>query len=176
MIKAHFLEILGVVLIAIIAVLAAGSPAVDLNLRPSPTDKRQPPDAKKQETKNVQKEVLRDIVASDVLKERNIFAPDGKYPILTSGGVIAGSSPENPTTTTSTSTYTLIGILDGEEKRAVFGESTGSIVVLTVGKKLKDGSVITRIDKFAVEVMREKEKKELRMFNVKVPPLRRQVP
>jgi hypothetical protein len=170
--KRYLLDFLCVVLIASIAVLAAGRPVVDPNLRPSVTDKRQPPDAKKQETKNVQKEILRDIVASDVLKERNIFAPDGKYPILTSGGVIAGSSPENPTTT-STSTYTLIGILDGEEKRAVFGESTGSIVVLTVGKKLKDGSVITRIDKFAVEVKKGEEKRELKMFNVKVPPLRR---
>ena len=88
MIKRYLLDILCVVLIVSIAVLAAGRPVVDLNLRPSVTDKRQPPDAKKQETKNVQKEILRDIVASDVLKERNIFAPDGKYPILTSGGVI----------------------------------------------------------------------------------------
>ena len=174
MIKKYLFDILFVVLIVSIAVLAAGRPVVDPNLRPSVTDKRQPPDAKKQETKNVQKEILRDIVASDVLKERNIFAPDGKYPVLTSGGVIAGPSPENPNT--STSTYTLIGILDGEEKKAVFRESTGSIVALTVGKKLKDGSVITRIDKFSVEVMKEKEKKELRMFNVKVPPLRRPSP
>ena len=170
MIKTYFLDILCVVLIVSIAVLAAGRPVVDLNLRPSVTDKRQPPDAKKQEKKNVQKKILRDIVASDVLKERNIFSPDGKYPILTSAGVIAGPSPENPYT------YTLIGILDGEEKKAVFRESTGSIVALTVGKKLKDGSVLTRIDKFAVEVMREKEKKELRMFNVKVPPLRHPSP
>jgi hypothetical protein len=166
MIKAHFLEILCVVLIVSIAALAAGKPVGDLNLRPLVTDKRQPPDAKKQETKNVQKKILRDIVASDVLKERNIFSPDGKYPILTSGGVIAGPSPENPYT------YTLIGILEGEEKRVVFRESTGSIVALTVGKKLKDGSVITRIDKFAVEVKKGEEKRELKMFNVKVPPLR----
>ncbi len=167
MIKTYFLDILCVVLTASIAVLAAGRPVVDLNLRPSVTDKRQPPDAKKQEKKNVQKEMVRDIVASDVLKERNIFSPDGKYPILTSGGVIAGPSPENP------ETYTLIGILDGEEKKAVFRESTGSIVALTVGKKLKDGSVLTRIDKFAVEVKKGEEKRELKMFNVKVPPLRR---
>ena len=168
MIKRYLLDILCVVLIVSIAVLAAGRPVVDPNLRPSVTDKRQPPDTKKQETKNVQKEIVRDIVASDVLKERNIFAPDGKYPILTSGGVIAGPSPENPTTD-----YTLIGILDGEERKAVFRESTGSIVALTVGKKLKDGSVLTRIDKFSVELKKGKEKRELKMFNVKVPPLRR---
>ena len=170
MIKRYLFDMLFVVLIVSIAVLAAGRPMVDLNLRPPVTDKRQPPDAKKQETKKVQKEIVREIVASDVLKERNIFAPDGKYPVFTSGGSTGGPSPENP------ETYTLIGILDGEEKKAVFRESTGSIVALTVGKKLKDGSVITRIDKFSVEVMREKEKKELRMFNVKVPQLRRPAP
>ena len=164
--KRYLLDILCVVLIVSIAVLAAGRPVVDLNLRPSATDKRQPPDAKNQETKNVQKEIVRDIVASDVLRARNIFAADGKYPVFTSVGGMGGPSPENP------NTYTLIGILDGEEKKAVFRESTGSIVALTVGKKLKDGSVLTRIDKFAVEVMKEKEKKELRMFNVKVPRLR----
>jgi len=171
MIKRYLLDILCVVLIVSIAVLAAGSRVVDLNLRPSVTDKRQPPDAKKQETKNVQKGMVRDIVASDVLKERNIFAPDGKYPVLmpvTGGGTGGGPSPENP----DTITYTLIGILDGEEKKAVFREPTGSIVALTVGKKLKDGSVITRIDKFAVEVKKGEEKRELKMFNVKVPPLR----
>ena len=165
--KRYLLDFLCVVLIVSIAVLAAGKPAVDLNPRPSVTDKRQPPDAKKPGTKKMLKEIVRDIVTSGVLKERNIFAPDGKYPILTSGGVIAGPSPENP------ETYTLIGILDGEEKKAVFRESTGSIVALTVGKKLKDGSVLTRIDKFAVEVKKGEEKRELRLFSVEVPPLRR---
>jgi len=165
MMKRYLLDILCVVLIVSIAVLAAGKPVVDLNLRPSVTDKKQPPDAKKQETKNVKKKIVRDMVASGVLKERNIFAPDGKYPVFTSVGGMGGPSPENP------EPYTLIGILDGEDKKAIFRESNGSIVALTVGKKLIDGSVITRIDKFAVEVMREKEKKELRIFNVKVPPL-----
>ena len=169
MIKRYLFDILFAVLIVSIAVLTAGKPVVDLNLRLPVTDKRQQPDAKKQETKYVQKKIVRDIVASDVLRARNIFAADGKYPVLmpVTGGGTGGSSPENP----NTITYTLIGILDGEEKKAVFRESTGSIVALTVGKKLIDGSVITRIDKFAVEVMREKEKKELRIFNVKVPPL-----
>ena len=166
MIKRYLLDILCVVLMVSIAVLAAGRPGVDLNPRPYATDKRQPPDAKKQKTKNVQKEIVRDIVASDVLRARNIFAADGKYPVLTPGGVVAGPSPEN------SDTYTLIGILDGEEKKAVFREPTGSIVALTVGKKLKDGSVITRIDKFSVELKKGKEKRELKMFNVKVPRLR----
>jgi hypothetical protein len=174
MIKAHLVEFLGVVLIAIISVLAAGRPMVDRNPRSSVSDKKQLPDAKKQEIRNVQKEIVRDIVSSDVLKERNIFAPDGKYPILTPAGVIAGPSPANPKP--DTITYTLMGVLDGEEKKAILRESTGSIVAITEGKKLKDGSVITRIDKFAVEMKKGEEKSELRIFSVKVPPLRRPAP
>ena len=172
--KKYLFDILCVVLIVSIGVLAAGRPVVDLNQRPSATDKRQPPDAKKHETKNVQKKIVRNIVASDALKERNIFAADGKYPAVVpvAGGGTGGSSPQNP----NAITYTLIGILDGEEKKAVLRESTGSIVALTEGKKLKDGSVITRIDKSAVEIMKGKEKKELRIFSVKVPPLRRTPP
>ena len=169
--KKYLFDILCVVLIVSIGVLAAGRPVVDLNQRPSATDKRQPPDAKKHETKNVQKKIVRNIVASDALKERNIFAADGKYPVFmpATGGGTGGSSPGDP----NAISYTLIGVLDGEEKKAVFKESTGSIVALNVGKKLKDGSVITRIDKFSVEVKKGEEKRELRIFSVKVPPLRR---
>jgi len=74
-----------------------------------------------------------------------------------------GPPPENP--------YTLIGILHGEEKKAVFREYTGSILFLTVGKKLIDDSIITRIDSTSVEVKKGKEKKELKIFDVKVPRL-----
>jgi hypothetical protein len=172
--KRYLFDILFAVLTVSIAVLAAGRPLVELNLRPSITDKRQPVDAKKQKTKDVQKEIVRDIAASDLLRARNIFAADGKYPAVVpvTGGGTGGSSPQNP----NAITYTLIGILDGEEKKAVLRESTGSIVAWTEGKKLKDGSVITRIDKSAVEIMKGKEKKELRIFSVKVPPLRRPPP
>jgi hypothetical protein len=170
--KKYLLEILFAVVAMSIAVLAAGRPMVDLNLRPPATDKKHPQNAKKQETKNMPKEILRDTAASDLLKERNIFSPDGKYPILTPGGVIAGPSPEKPVTIT----YTLMGVLDGEKKKAVLRESTGSIVALTEGAKLKDGSVVTRIDKFGIEVKEGEGKRELRMFDVKVPPLRRLPP
>ena len=172
MVKRYLFDILFAVLAFSIAALAAGKPVVDLNPHPSITDEKQSPDTKKQETKNVQKEIVRETIASDVLRERNIFTPDGKYPILTPAGVIAGQPPEK----LDTITYTLIGVLDGEEKKAVLRESTGSIVALTEGKKLKDGSVITRIDKFAVEMEKGKEKSELKIFNVKVPQLRRAPP
>lgn len=67
---------------------------------------------------------------------------------------------------------TLIGILQGQEKKAIFREYTGAIVTLTVGKKLLDGSVITGIGSTTVEVKKGKEKRELRIFEVKVPRLR----
>jgi hypothetical protein len=167
--KKYLLDILIVVLAVSIAFLAAGRPVVDLNIRPPATDKKQPAEAKKQEAKKVQKETVRDVAASDLLKGRNIFSPDGKYPVLAAGGVIAAPSPDKP----DTITYALMGVLDGEIKKAVLRESTVSIVALPEGTKLKDGSVITRIDKFSVELMKGKEKKELRMFDVKVPRLRR---
>jgi len=167
MIKTYFLDILTVILVGIIALLAVQRPVLDLNVRPALGDKRQPPQTKKEETKNVPKEIVRDIAVSDLLKERNIFAADGKYSLLTSGGAIGEASPEK------SYSFTLIGILDGEERRAVIREGTGPIAVLMVGKKLSDGSVITRIDNRAVEVKKGDEKRELKMFNVKAPPLRR---
>jgi hypothetical protein len=172
--KRYLFDILAIISIACIAALAAGRPVVELDRRPSVIDKKQPADAKKLKKKNVQKEIVRDISSSDELKERNIFAADGKYPVLTPAGSTGGLSTGNPNA--KTDTYTLIGILEGEETRAVFRESTGSIVALTVGKKLKDGSVVIRIDKFSVEIMKGKEKKELRIFDVKAPPLRRPSP
>ena len=164
MIKKYLLDILCIVLFGIIALLAAEKPVFNLNIRPSIADKKQPQDRKKEETKKVEKEIVRDVFASKELKDRNIFSADGRY--LTPGAGSAdkkGPLPENP--------YTLIGILQGEEKKAVLREYTGSIVFLTIGKKLIDDSIITRIDSTSVEVKKGKEKKELKIFDVKVPRL-----
>jgi hypothetical protein len=166
MIRKYFTDILCIVLFVLIAFLAAEKPVIDLNIPPSTVDKRQPQDTKKEETKKLEKEIVRDVFASEALKDRNIFSADGKYAIFIPGAGPSGTGgvlPENP--------YTLIGILHGEEKKAVFREYTGSILFLTVGKKLIDDSVITRIDSTSVEVKRGKEKKELKIFNVKVPIL-----
>jgi len=169
----YLLDIICVVIVVILALLTTQRPVIDLSIRPSIADKRQPQDTKKEKTKNVQKEIVRDVVTSKVLKDRNIFSADGKYPTSGAGSADMGAGvkaalPENP--------YTLIGILQGEEKKAVFREYTGSIVTLTVGKKLIDDSVITRINNTSVEVKKGKEKKELRIFDVKVPPLRHPSP
>jgi hypothetical protein len=163
----YLLDIICVVIVVILALLTTQRPVIDLIGRTGvspviPSEKT----AIKEETKKVQKEIVRDVFVSKVLKDRNIFSADRKYAIVTSGGSSSGTGgplPENP--------YTLIGILQGEEKKAVFREYTGSIVFLTVGKKLIDDSVITRIDRNSVEVRKGKEKKELKIFDVKVPRL-----
>jgi hypothetical protein len=160
----YLLDIICVVIVVILALLTAERPVIDLNIRPSIADKKQPQDRQKEETKKVEKEIVRDIFASKELKDRNIFSADGRYPTPGAGSTdMKGPLPENP--------YTLIGILQGEEKKAVFREYTGSIVFLTIGKKLIDESIITRIDNTSVEVKKGKEKKELKIFDVKVPRL-----
>ena len=176
-------DIICVVIVVILALLTTQKPVIDLIGRTGvssrtgvswrtgvspviPSEKT----AIKEETKNLQKLIVREVVVSDALKDRNIFAADGKYAMATTSGPgMKGPLPENP--------YTLIGILRGEEKKAVFREHTGSILALTVGKELIDGSVITRIDNLSVEVKKGKEKRELRIFSVKKPkPVTRRNP
>jgi hypothetical protein len=165
----YLLDIICVVIVVILALLTTQRPVIDLNIRPSIADKRKPQDTIKEETKKVQKEIVRDVVTSKALKDRNIFSADGRYTTPGAGTAdMKGPLPENP--------YTLIGILQGEEKKAVFREYTGSIVFLTIGKKLIDDSIITRIDNTSVEVKKGKEKKELKIFDVKIPPLRHPSP
>ena len=160
----YLLDIICVVIVVILALLTAEKPVFNLNIRPSIADKKQPQDRKKEETKKVEKEIVRVVVTHEALKERNIFSADGRYATSgVGGGEMKGSLPEKP--------YSLIGILQGEEKKAVFREYTGSIVFLTIGKKLIDDSIITRIDSTSVEVKKGKEKKELKIFDVKVPRL-----
>jgi hypothetical protein len=161
----YLLDIICVVIVVLLALLTAEKPVFNVNMRPSIADKKQPQDRKKEETKKVEKKIVRDVFASKVLKDRNIFSAGGTYVAPGAGSADKkGPLPENP--------YTLIGILQGEEKKAVFREYTGSIVFLTIGKKLIDDSIITRIDSTSVEVKKGKEKKELKIFNIKVPPLR----
>jgi len=159
MIKKHLLDILCMVLFGVIAILASERPAIDLNLPLSIADKRQPHETTKEETKKGERGTARYASTAEALKERNIFSPGGSYTMSKAGAT--ASLLESP--------YTLIGILKGEENKAVFRDHTGSIVTLTVGKKLIDGSVITRIDNLSVEVEKGKEKRELRIFDVKVP-------
>jgi hypothetical protein len=159
MIKRYLLDVLCIILIIIIPLIAAQRPEVDLTMRSSTGDKGQFSDSKKKENEKVQKEIMKEVVALKSLKERNIFAPDGTYSI--SETALKGPLPKHP--------YTLIGILQGEEKKAVFRDYTGSIITLVRGKKLIDGSVIKRIDRLSVELEKGKEKRELRIFDLTNP-------
>jgi len=111
------------------------------------------------EIKKEPKGIIRSAASDETLKGRNIFAADGSYALAGTG--MKGPLPENP--------YTLVGVLRGPEKKAVFREYTGSIVTLTVGNKLIDGAVITRIDNLSVKVKKGKERRELRIFHVDNP-------
>ena len=163
MIKKYLLDIISIVLVSTVALLATQKPATDLKLRPSFIDDNgKLPDVKKEEKEKVRMGIIKEVVALGSLKERNIFSPDGSY--TKSGAGLKGPLPENP--------YTLIGILNGEEKKAVFRDYTGSIIALTVGKKLIDGSVITKIEKLSVQLENEKDKKELKVFDLTDPKRR----
>ena len=69
-----------------------------------------------------------------------------------------GLLPEKP--------YNLIGVLYGKEMKAVFAEYTGSVVTMTVGKKMIDGFVISKIKSTSVKLTERKEEKELKTFDV----------
>ena len=162
MIKKYLLDIISIVLVSALALLATQRPVVDLKGRPSMHDNGKLPHVKKEEKEKVRMGIIKEDAALGSLKERNIFSPDGSY--TKSGAGLKGPLPENP--------YTLIGILNGEEKKAVFRDHTGSIIALTVGKKLIDGSVITKIERLSVQLENEKGKKELKVFDLTDPKRR----
>jgi hypothetical protein len=160
----YLFDIICVVIVAAVAFFSAQRPTLDLNFRPSTDVKGQLRDVKKAEKEGVQKEIVEEVVTLGALKERNIFSPYGSYTI--SGASLEGPLPQNQ------NPYSLIGILQGEEKKAVFRDYKGSIITLAVGKKLVDGSVITRIDRLSVVVERGNEKRELKVFDLANPARR----
>lgn len=89
------------------------------------------------------------------LKARNIFVSDGSYALSVAKKMI----PDMP--------YTLLGVMLGKEKKAVFREYAGSIVYLGEGAKMLDDSVITSIEKLSVKVKKGKEKKEYKIFDIR---------
>ena len=161
MIKKSFLDILCVLLIASLGFFVFQKPTVDLSPPPSFSEKKEPLDIRKEDTGEVGAGLIRKALSYNSLKERNIFSADGIYSTKLEGAAHKGPLPEKP--------YGLIGILQGEEKKAVFRDPTGAIVTLTLGKKLMDGSVITRINTVSVELEKGEERRELRIFEFKPP-------
>jgi len=155
MIKKYAIDILCALVIFTVAFLISGKMTIDPLVSRSVSPKEKRPDLSKEE-KIGSGEIIRETGGAKALKERNIFTLEGGAVPPGLGG--PGSPPGPP--------YTLIGILQGEEKRAVFLESGGKIVTLAVGKILADGSVVTRIDDLSVQLEKGKEKKELKVFDL----------
>jgi hypothetical protein len=156
MLKKYLIDILCVLVVLAGALLIAERTGVEIPDRRTPPPKEKRTDLKKEEKKVQASEIIRQIGAAEPFKEKNAFGSgEGKKAL---GAGKAGRSPENP--------YSLIGVLQGEEKRAVFLEPGGKIVALAVGKNLADGAVVTRIDDLSVQVEKGKEIKELKVFDL----------
>jgi hypothetical protein len=150
-------DILAILMVMIIAYMFAGKPALDLKLSASPGGKPaqsgQSSDVvKKQPVPGVASQVNEDN-ADRELKARNIFTANGAYTDSDNKPI-----PANP--------YTLIGVTQGKETKAIFRDYGGSVVTMTVGQKMIDGSVITRIDGASVQLKKGEEKTELKAFDV----------
>ncbi|MDQ5984360.1 MAG: hypothetical protein CSYNP_00053 [Syntrophus sp. SKADARSKE-3] len=61
--------------------------------------------------------------------------------------------------------YTLIGILGGQEKKAVLRSANGVVSIMPVGGMLGDGSVISVITPLSVKLKQGKKETELKMFD-----------
>lgn len=94
--------------------------------------------------------------SSKELKDRNIFSADGRYPVITAQG--KKDIPEVA--------YTLLGVMRGREKKAVFREYTGAVLAFGVGAKMIDDSVVADIGSLSVKVKKGKKEREYRIFHL----------
>jgi hypothetical protein len=69
----------------------------------------------------------------------------------------------------SATPYKLIGILNGKERKAVIRDYKNSVIVVAVGAKLGDGSVVTGIGDVLVRLKKGKENIELKIFGSRAP-------
>jgi len=95
------------------------------------------------------------------LQARNIFAADGAY-ALSSAQKASGEA-----------SITLLGVIGGKAKTAIFRDSTGAVVSVAVGEPLSNGAIVTVIDSSSVIAQQGEEKREFVMFDMKDRPLRR---
>ena len=150
-------DILAVVMVLIMAYVFAGKPTLDLKLSPSPGGKPvqggQSLDAVGgQQGPGIASQVVEGN-ADEELRARNIFTASGAYADSDNKPI-----PANP--------YTLIGVIRGGETKAVFRDYSGSVVTMTKGQKMIDGSVITRIDSASVQLRKGEERTELKAFDI----------
>lgn len=152
MIKTYFPDVLCLAFIAALAFLIAGRPGMDL-IRKTTNAERSAQKVSVAESDSQQKGVP-DSSPQKALTERNIFAENGSYDVSVNEMKVL---PENP--------YRLIAVLKGKEKKAVFREYTGAVFGMPVGKKMIDGFEVMAINNTSVKLRKEKEKKELKLFN-----------
>ena len=89
------------------------------------------------------------------LQARNIFSADGAY---------VQTADQRPLGEAS---LTLLGVIGGKTKKAIFRDSTGAIQSVGEGETLPNGAVISRIERLAVTVNRGEEKREFVIFDMK---------
>jgi hypothetical protein len=89
------------------------------------------------------------------LQARNIFSSDGAYAL---------SPEQKPLGEVS---FTLLGIIGGKSKRAIFRDSTGAILSVGEGEPLMNGAVITHIERLSATAERGGEKKDFVLFDLK---------
>jgi hypothetical protein len=146
--------------VALAAFVFAQKPVLDW--RPVPTAGSKPVKEEKVVAQD-RKEVAKDVapfpdqdVSLAFLKKRNIFSLDGSYTAVKAATMQAQVIPENP--------YTLLAILQGKERNALFREFTGAVITAPLRKKMIDGFVVTRIGDLNVSLKRGKETKEMGVF------------
>lgn len=93
-------------------------------------------------------------VSYAALGKRNIFAAMGAYTLDVKSSTVLPAIP-----------YTLIAVLQGNDKKAVFREYTGAILTVPVGKKMIDEYVVESIEGLTVRLKRAQERKKLTVFN-----------
>lgn len=150
-------DIFCIILGIAIAYLFAGKPMVDLPIPSSPMGNpaqsgRSSEAIKKQQDGAVGRQVNEDDENKEI-KARNIFAANGAYTDSDNKPI-----PENP--------YTLIGVIQGKETKAIFRDYTGSIVTGTAGQKMRDGFIIIEIDDASVKLRKGKEEREMKAFAI----------
>jgi hypothetical protein len=89
------------------------------------------------------------------LQARNIFSSDGAYALSTEQKPLGEAA------------FTLLGVIGGKSKRAIFRDSTGAILSVGEGEPLMNGTVITHIERLSATAERGEDKREFVLFDIK---------
>lgn len=151
--RKHRIDTIIFLLSIIIAIILSEKPkAIDINYYDVNTIT-----SKKNDMNNIETETSENEDEYKDIKERNIFAQDGKY-IITPPPNILQQIPEKP--------YNLIAVLKGIEKRALFRDYKGTMLFVKEGDKMIDDAIIEKIDNTSVKVRKEDDLLEFKIFDV----------